>query len=710
LPAGRADEARGVLLTTRYQASRTGEEGMACLVMAAAKLGEQHDLRELRAQHPVSPRGITPRQLIAIAASINLSARLVRCTPETIGELATPAILQWEHGGFVLLERVLRGGGARIFDPARGRLRASAREVRERLVGEALELSLAGPVAPRKAPPRIGAWSLFRWNASIGSTIVQAIVISIFAQFYAAVSPMYLRIVLDDVVVAGSRDLLGVAALGFALLAIFNAGASVLRGIVLQNLNMLLNWDMGLRVFRHMLRLPLEWFQRRRLADILSRLQGVDQVRSALGGVLGAAFDATLAVIMLAMLLLVSPLLAAIAVGGFALLVGIRLAAVPIGLELNSRAILTNVAEQGKRIETLRAIQSIKAMAGEPERESDWMSRFAEMLRAAQRNAVFNLAVGGGQGLVASLMMVAAIYFGASAVLDGRMSVGMLTAAIAYLTQFSQSASNLFQQVITWRMLDVQLDRLSDVVLEPTETNIDRPASEASDAIRGSISAEGLCFRYGPEEPLLFDNLDLTIEAGEHVAIVGPSGVGKSTLLKVLTGLYRATGGTVRIDGRPLDYWGPRAVRGLLGVVMQDDELLLGSIAENVAFFDEHIDIDRVWECLAAAGFESDVQQFPLTLDTMVGDMGSALSGGQKQRLLIARALYRRPRMLILDEATSHLDLASERTIVATLNSLRITRIVVAHRPDTIAAADRVLRLGGGNLVEERNTAPKAGA
>ncbi len=541
---------------------------------------------------------------------------------------------------------------------------------------------------------------LIKWNRSIGKTVVQAILIALFAQLYGIVSPLFLRIVVDDILVTGGRTLLDTAAAGFALLALFNAGAFIVRGIVLQNLNLLLSWDMSVRVIRHMLRLPLDWFQSRKLADILNRLQGIDQVRNALAGLLGAVFDATLALISLVMLLLISPMMLLVACGALALLLGIRWAGISRALALSDAAVACAVVENGKRIETLRAIQSIKAMAGESQRESDWTNRFAEMLHASQRSAIFGTFLSGGQNVVINLMAIVAIYFGAQAILGGSMSIGMLTAALAYLGQFSQSASNVFQQIIAWRMLDVQLERLADIVLAPVEPNTDGDA--ANPYFAGAISARSLCFGYAASGQL-FRELNVEIAAGEHVAIVGPSGVGKSTLLKLLSGLYPPERGVVLLDGQPLTAWGLHSVRRAIGFVLQDDELLLGSVADNVSFFDPRADLNFVWECLAAAGFDEDVRRMPESVHTRIGDMGSSLSGGQRQRLLLARALYRRPRILILDEATSHLDIASERAVIATLARLDITRIVVAHRPDTIAAADRVLRLADGVLVEEPN-------
>jgi ATP-binding cassette subfamily B protein RaxB len=272
---------------------------------------------------------------------------------------------------------------------------------------------------------------------------------------------------------------------------------------------------------------------------------------------------------------------------------------------------------------------------------------------------------------------------------------------MSYQNQFTNRANALFEQIMHWRLTDMYSYRLADIVLTPKEPRIDE-ASVAQPQIAGALQFVDLAFTYAPQEAPILRDISFTIAPGEFVAIVGPSGAGKSTLLKVLCGLYPASAGQVRLDGRSLESWGPKAIRRALGVVMQDDELLAGTIAENVAFFDEQIDIQRVWTCLEQAAIAEDILKMPMRVETFIGEMGANLSGGQKQRLLLARALYRAPRILVLDEATSHLDLRRESEINAALQALTITRVIVAHRRETIAAADRVITIDHGTVVSDR--------
>jgi len=276
----------------------------------------------------------------------------------------------------------------------------------------------------------------------------------------------------------------------------------------------------------------------------------------------------------------------------------------------------------------------------------------------------------------------------------------MLFAFLGYKGQFTGRVSALIDYVVELRMLGLHAERLADIALEPPEPD-ELPANDLSH-LDGSLELRDVSFRYGEREPWILRHANLTVEAGQSVAITGASGAGKTTLLKLLLGLLEPVEGEVRYGGLPMRQLGLRNVRGRIGTVMQEDVLLTGSLVDNIAFFDAQPDLDRVRACAALAQVDEDIGRMPMGYQTLVGDLGGGLSGGQKQRLLLARALYRQPRILALDEATSHLDLARERAVAANLAALPLTRLMIAHRPDTIAGAERVVRLEGGRIDEER--------
>jgi ATP-binding cassette subfamily B protein RaxB len=265
---------------------------------------------------------------------------------------------------------------------------------------------------------------------------------------------------------------------------------------------------------------------------------------------------------------------------------------------------------------------------------------------------------------------------------------------MAYQRQFTGRFASLVENFIAWRLLDVHLERLADIALAPKDEVALVGGHEGE--VKGQIVLHNLYYRYAPSEPEVLRGVNLLIEPGEFVAISGPSGCGKSTLIKLVAGLYKPSHGGIYIDGQPLSRWNAQSLRSQIALVAQDDSLLQGTIAENISGFDEQIDMARVRECAALAQISTDIERMPMGYESLVGDMGSTLSGGQKQRVLIARALYRRPRILILDEGTSHLDLENERAVNAALSELAITRLVVAHRPETLRTAQRVITLEGG--------------
>jgi ATP-binding cassette subfamily B protein RaxB len=690
--------------------TEVAECGLACLGIAAEHFGSQVDLSVLRQKYQIPSRGLTLKQIKEIAADMQLVGRAVQCELDELAELRCPAILHWGLNHFVVLLRA-RGKRYRIHDPALGVLDLDRKKVSRQFTGIAMELAPAPSFTRRmeRSPLQLASW--FRLTPGMYGALAQVVLLSLLLQVYVLASPLYVQLALDQGALKGDQELLWVLALGFGMFCVFNACGELLRGIVVARLTALLNVDMSLRLFRHLLRLPLPWFQRRKLADILSRFDAIGPIRELMSGVLVVTLvDGALAVVTLVMMFVVSPSLAWMVVAGLAVYVVIRLCSMPVSLRLSMAAITARIAENGKRIESIRAIQTLKVMGAERERESDWANKFAMTVKADQANTVANAVFGTAQSLCDHAVRIALIFVGAHAIMRGDMSVGLFYSFLSYQAQFSAKASNLFEQAVKWRMTDIFSHRLADIVLTPQEPDIDRPGTAAL-ALRGEVEFSQLGFAYSNFEQAIFRDVTLRIAPGEFVAIVGASGSGKSTLLKVLCGLYPATSGEVRIDGRTLASWGAGRIRQAFGVVMQDDELLSGTIAENVAFFSDDIDMDLVWECLRHAAIEDDVLRLPLRDQTLIGDMGTNLSGGQKQRLLLARALYRRPAILVLDEATSHLDVARERQVNQALQAMRITRIVVAHRHETIAAADRIVRLENGRIVSDQRvvrTTPEA--
>ena len=679
--------------------AEAAECGLACIAMVAGYHGYDTDLPTLRRQFSLSIKGATLKTLMDVAGQLALGSRALRCELDELSELRTPAILHWGMNHFVVLRRV-RGARIEIHDPALGVRTVDRAEASRSFTGIALELTPNEGFQRKRERALLRLASLVRLDPGTRRGLLQALVLSLILELGVLASPFYMQFVIDEAILKGDADFLAAIAVAFALVTVFQVIAAALRGLTLQYVASALSFDMEARVFDHLLRLPLDWFQKRQVGDVQSRFQSVEQIKAFIAnGVVSAVMDGLLSVFIVALMFYYSqPLgwIALAAVGAYALL---RLGMLDLSRRVAGDFIANEAREAGRFLESLRAVQTIKAAGGEQARSALQRNAMAATLNSGIRGGNVAIGFGAAQQALTGLADIVIVFLGATAVMSADLTVGMLTAFIAYQRQFSSRAANLVESFIAWRLLDVHLERLADITLAAPDAANDVGGHEGE--IVGAVDLAHVMFRYANGEPDVLRGVSLRIAPGEFVALVGPSGCGKSTLLRILAGLYMPVFGQVLIDGRPLARWSVSVLRRQIALVAQDDSLLQGSLAENIAGFDEAIDMARVRECAALAQLAADIERMPMGYETLVGDMGSTLSGGQKQRVLIARALYRRPRILILDEGTSHLDVETERAVNAALSALSITRIVVAHRPDTIRAAGRVISLANGVARED---------
>lgn len=673
--------------------AEAAECGLACLAMVAGYHGRHMDLATLRRRHPISVRGASLRSVMSLAAELDFAARPLRLEMAHLPQLKTPAILHWNMDHYVVLKRVTRRG-LDIHDPASGQRRYTLAEAGRHFTGVALELAPTQSFTRTTEQSRLRLRDILVWPRGATLCAVQALILSVILQIHVIASPFYMQLAVDDAVAQNDHDLLTVLAVGFGLFLLINVGAGLLRSLALVHLQTGLAYELSAGVLRHLLRLPLDYFEKRRTGDLLSRFAATDPIRDMLTeGVMSAAVDGVMAILMAVLIFIYSATLACVVIPALFLYIVLRIATYRA---LRTRALTSLQAkarETGTFVETLRAIQTIKVFNRETERCGLWTNCRIEVLNADAAVARLKTVFRALNEMIFGIENVLVIYLGASAVLNGGMSIGMLFAFMAYKHQFVDKASRFVEKAIEFRMLDVQLERLADIVGSEPEPDLARPS--VPDAYRrkldGAIEVRNLCFRYSDDEPAVFENASFAIASGEYVAITGPSGGGKTTLMKVMLGLLRATSGDILIDGTPLRQFGVRAFRDQVGVVMQDDQLMSGSVADNICCFDESFDLEWMKQCAETAGIHDEIMRMPMGYNTLIGDMGTFLSGGQKQRIVLARALYRRPRVLFMDEGTSHLDVALEARVNAAVKALGLTRIIIAHRPETIASASRVL-------------------
>jgi len=402
--------------------------------------------------------------------------------------------------------------------------------------------------------------------------------------------------------------------------------------------------------------------------------------------------DGATTFVLIGMMWLYDPWLCMLAVATTAIYSGARGFAYQLYRRATREAVVYGASETSHFLESLRGMASIKALAIGDRRQGIWnnylVDRVGAELRVAKIDMIFSIFA----PVLFGLDRVVIIFFGARAVIDGILSVGMLVAFLAYKDQFSQRVSKLLDSLVRLGTLSVHGERIADIALaEPEQDDTGGIIGSIPISTNAGLSARGISFRYSDTEPRVIADFDLDVAPGECVAIAGPSGAGKTTLLKILAGLLRPTTGTVLIDDVPLEAIGFEAYRAQIGCVLQDDRLFAGSIADNIAGFCPSPDLERIQQVARFAAIHKEILRMPMGYQTLVGDMGSTLSGGQMQRVVLARALYRGPRILLLDEATSHLDEENERTINEAIRRLPVSRVIVAHRRSTLEMADRIV-------------------
>lgn len=671
------------------------ECGHACLAMIAGWHGHQIDLVSLRLYQTASSNGTSLQALAALAEQFALRARALRLEPGDLGRLALPAILHWDMNHFVVLKSVGRRGVV-IHDPARGVLRLSLKEVGQHFTGVAMEFSPTEAFKPIRQERRLPLATLFRGAGDLGWRGAQVIALSLFFEALLLLSPWYMQIAVDNVIPSGDTQLLLALAGAFAVVALFRLGTEFVRSTLLVYVQSRLDLALTSRLFSHMLRLPMPFFVKRDDGDLVSRFHSLEPIRHLMAeGLLLAAIDGVLALGTLGLMVVINPLLAGIAVLALLLYAALRIAFYLPLFRCNEDVVRAEAACTTHLIESIRSAQAIKLFNAEADREAQYISRTAEAVhsRAGQQRiiAIFKAL----RETIVMLEQVAFVAIAAYLALRGDLTIGVLYAILAYKAQFMSAGAHLVEKAIEFRLLRLHLDRISDIAMSEQERAYERKVTERP-PIDGTIELDRVSYRYADTEPFVLNDLSLRIEHGECVAIVGPSGCGKTTFVKVLLGLFEPTSGEVRVDGVALSMFGERAYRRQVATVMQDDNLMAGSILQNICFFEENPDAAFAAECARLACIHDEIMRMPMGYRTPIGSLGSTLSAGQRQRVLLARALYRRPRILVIDEGTANLDVDLERRINEMLLTLPITRIHVAHRPQTIALADRVIELGRG--------------
>ena len=684
--------------------SQATECGLACLGMVANFHGHEIDMITLRRRFATSLKGATLADVIAMAQQLNMSSRALRVDLEELSKLRMPCILHWELNHFVVLKKV-RGNKITLHDPARGIRELTFAEASKAFTGVALELIPSSTFEVKEEKASISMMKLVGSVTGVKSAFCQVLILSVVLELFGVLSPFFMQWVMDMVLVSADYSLLTLLGVGFIMIALFQTMISALRSWVMSWFSSQLSVQWTVNVCQHMLKLPLDWFESRHVGDILSRYGSLNTIQSTLTSrFISTVLDGVMSIVTVMMLFIYNAKLAWLVIALFVAYGLLRFLAYDPVRRANEEQIISSARTQSSLLETLRGIQAVKTNNKQVPRLSAYMNFLVESTNKGIVMQKLNILFGSAQGILTSVGRVVLVWLAALQVLDGNFSAGMLTAFISFSDQFMSRGAGLINAIIDFRMLRMHGERLADIVLSETE-----PCEEASPSlldhsdepeIPQDIALEHICFRYAPTEPWVIDDISLTIKAGESVAIVGPSGQGKTTLAKIILGLLHPESGVITVGGMDITKTGLQHHRNRIGCVMQDDILFSGSISENISFFDNEPDHAKITRVARLAQIHGDIMKMPMNYQSLVGDMGSFLSGGQLQRILLARALYREPKILVLDEATSHLDIYNEKQINNAIKRMNITRIIIAHRPETIRSADRIVMLNNGKFSE----------
>lgn len=680
--------------------TEAAECGLACLCMVSSYWGHKIDLASMRRRFSVSLKGATLKGLMAMAQGLGLQTRPLKLDMQHLPELKLPCILHWDLNHFVVLKSV-SVRQAVILDPAVGERTLALEEFGRHFTGVALELIPGSSFKKTEEVQKFTLLSLMGQVVGLQGGLLQLLLLGLALQVCVLVAPFYMQWIVDEALLAADKDLVTVLGIGFLLLVVVQTAITAVRSWVTTVLATNLNFQWLSNTFTHLMSLPLPYFEKRHTGDIVSRFGSIQTIQHSLTTqFVEGVIDGVMVIGTLIVMLLYSPQLTAVACVAVALYALLRWTIFRQLREATAEQIIHAAKQQTHFMESVRGIQSVRLFNRIEERRAGWMNNLTDQFNAELRISRLSVSYQTANTLLFNAERVIVIWMAALAVLDTRFSIGMLFAFISYKDQFSSRLAALIDKLFELRMMRLHGERVADIIMTEAE-NDEQTIEVDSERIAASIDIKGLSFRYSDSEPLVLKDLNLQIPAGQCIAITGPSGCGKTTLLKLLLGLLEPTEGEILIGDVPLKQLGLHNYRQLLGTVMQDDQLFAGSIADNICFFDPAPDQQQIANCAQQAAIHQEIAAMPMGYHTLVGDIGTGLSGGQKQRVLLARALYKLPKLLVLDEATSHLDIWNEQAVNAAIVQLNLTRIIVAHRPETIAMAERVVVLQGGTAMQD---------
>lgn len=756
--------------------SEVSECGLSCIVMMCRYYKKDIDLLSLRQRFGLSNHGATLSQLMHIAQHLGLDTRPLSLELEELHLLKTPCILHWDLNHFVLFTG-LQGQKAIIHDPALGRRKMPLSELSKHFTGVALELWPNPQFNCNAQRQDIPIFGLLKNIQGIRAFLIKVFALSLLMESINLLLPMGMQLVMDHVILAEDQDLLTLICSALFAFILCRTVLGLFRSWMSLRVDSLVNiqWKHGF--FQHLLKLPLNYFEKRNPGDIQSRFLSLDTVRSTMiSGIVSLSIDGILCLGLLLMMWLYGGMLLAVVLLFSLIYILLRLFSLNRYRQANEEYIIQQARSSAHFMESMYAITTLKALGMHHNRAHAWMGLNIQATNAGIQVTRLDLFYGGANALIHALDQILILWLGASMVIDQQISLGMFIAFNLYRSQFAERSTSMTNTILQFRMLTLHHARIADIALSPIEpqgilapspefqhlgrlaafesqpyvidthrstqsqqhskshgidpdttqqhtkshdtepdptqqhrkshstepdksqqhaNQSEQTTSNSRDPSGHAATLKILQLNYAHDalsQPII-EQLSLEVKAGESVAIVGASGVGKTTLIKLMTGLLQPDQGHILFNNLDIHQMGLDRYRQHIACVLQNDQLFAGSIADNIAGFDLSKDMARIVACAKLCHIDHEIMKMPMGYESLISPLGASLSGGQIQRVLLARALYRRPAILFMDEATSHLDPLNENKINQAIRALDITRIFIAHRPSSIDSADRVIRM-----------------
>jgi len=689
------------------RASIPVDSGLACFVMMARYHGIAADPRQLAHEYQVDGQPFGKNEIRLAAKKLDIKAKYVRTNPSRLPHTPLPALAIRQDGSFFIIART-DSEKVLIHDPEIEKPRLiSLSDLSQFWVGELMlfssKASVVGEIAKFDFSWFIPA--IVKYRKLLGEILLVSFVL----QLFALLTPLFFQVVIDKVLVHHGLTTLNVIAIGLLAVVLFEVVLSGLRSYVFAHTTSRIDVELGSRIYRHLMSLPLSYFQARRVGDSVARVRELENIRAFLtGNTLTLLLDVFFSVVFISVMLLYSGWLTLIVVLSLPLYALISLLITPLLRARLHEKFNRGAENQALLVETISGIDTLKAMAVEQQMTRRWDKQLAAYVSASFRTSTLSTIAHEGVSLIGKLVTVGILWLGARLVIEGSLTVGQLIAFNMLAGRVSQPIMRLAQLWTDFQQTGISVQRLGDIL--NTRTELSGGNRSVLPALAGHIEFDRVTFRYRPDGPEALRQISLAIEPGKVIGVVGRSGSGKSTLARLIQRLYVPESGRVLIDGMDLALADPSSLRRQIGVVLQENILFNRSVRENIALADPGAPIEAVIHVAKLAGAHDFILELPEGYDTIVGEHGGTLSGGQRQRIAIARALITNPRILIFDEATSALDYESERVIQSNMAAIcqRRTVIIIAHRLTAVRHADHIVVLDRGQIVEEGDHAELA--